>query len=298
MNVVVFGAGSLGSLVGGLLARSNDVTLVGRGPHVSTVTESGLRVSGEFDFTAKPKARTEVPASADLAVVTVKAYDTAEAAAALADCDLDSCLSLQNGMGNEATLAERLDCPVLAGTCTYGARLVDPGHVACTGLGEAALGPREGGTSGVADDAGAAFDAAGIDTVVADDMPRRLWEKLAVNAGINATTALARVENGALRDGPGTEVAATAAREVARVARAQEVDLSDDGAVESVKSVASDTAENRSSMLQDVESGSRTEIDAINGYVVDAAEAADEPAPVNETLAGLVRAWEAERGLR
>ena len=298
MNVVVFGAGSLGSLLGGLLAQSHDVTLVGRDPHVSAVAESGLRVSGEFDFTAKPTATTAVPESADLAVVTVKAYDTAEAAAALADCDLDTCLSLQNGMGNEATLAERLDWPVLAGTCTYGARLVEPGHVACTGLGEVALGPRDGGSSTVTDEVGAAFDAAGVDTTVADNMPRRLWEKLAVNAGINATTALARAENGALVDGPGGDIAATAAREVARVARARDINLTDEQAVELVESVASDTARNRSSMLQDVESGARTEVDAINGYVVDAAEAADEPVPVNETLAGLVRAWEAERSLR
>ncbi len=298
MNVVVFGAGSLGSLIGGLLARKHDVTLVGREPHVSAVAADGLRVSGELEFTVEPAATTAVPERADLAVVTVKAHDTAEAAASLADCDLDACLSLGNGMGNEATLAERLDCPVLAGTCTYGARLVEPGHVACTGVGEIALGPRRGGRSDAAAAAGAALDAAGVETVVADDMPRRLWGKLAVNTGINATTALARVENGALVDGPSREVAAAAARETARVARANGVDLPDDRAVELVESVAADTAANRSSMLEDVESGSRTEVDAINGYVVDAAAAVDEPVPVNETLAGLLRAWERERGFR
>ncbi|MCU4800558.1 ketopantoate reductase family protein [Halobacteria archaeon HArc-gm2] len=296
MNVVVFGAGSLGSLVGGLLAREHDVTLVGRDPHVSAVREGGLRVSGEFEFTTSPSATTSVPDAADLAVVTVKAYDTPEAAAALADCDIDSCLSLQNGMGNEATLADELDCPVLAGTCTYGARLAEPGHVECTGVGEVALGPREGGSSTVADEVGAAFDAARIETTVADDMHRRLWEKLAINAGINATTALARVENGALIDGPGGDVAAASAREVARVAREQDIDLSDEPVVSLVASVAADTAANRSSMLQDVDSGSRTEVDAINGYVVDAA--AGEAVPVNRTLTALVRAWERERGLR
>ena len=317
MNVVVFGAGSLGSLVGGLLARGqsgadqregpaqkragnevtreHDVALVGRDPHVSAVTENGLRVSGAFDFTVEPSATTAVPDAADLAVVTVKAYDTADAAVALADCDLDSCLSLQNGMGNEATLAEHLDCPVLAGTCTYGARLVEAGHVECTGVGDVVLGPRAGGVSAVADDVGQAFDTAGIETTVADDMPRRLWEKLAVNAGINAVTALARVSNGALVEGPGGEVAAAAAREVARVARRQDVFLPDERAVSLVESVASDTAANHSSMLQDVESGSRTEVDSINGYVVDTAES---PVPVDETLLALLRAWEAERGFR
>jgi 2-dehydropantoate 2-reductase len=293
MDVVVFGAGSLGSLVGGLLARTHDVTLVGREPHVGTVARSGLRIEGEIDEQVRPAAVTEPPASADLAVVTVTAGDTPAAAAALTDCDLDACLSLQNGMGNEATLAERLDCPVLAGTCTYGARLTEPGVVACTGIGEVVLGSREGGTSELAERVGRAFADADIETTVADDMSTHLWEKLAVNAAINAATALARIPNGALVDGPAESVAARAARETAAVAREHGVDLSDDHAAESAIEVATDTAANRSSMLQDVEDGRETEIDAINGYVVD--RAGDVDVPVNETLAALVRAWEAER---
>ncbi|QGA81208.1 ketopantoate reductase family protein [Halomicrobium sp. LC1Hm] len=290
MDVFVFGAGSLGSLIGGLLARSHDVTLVGREPHVRTVERSGLTVEGAIEAHVGPAAGTTPPAAAALAVVTVTAGDTDAAAAALSDTALDACLSLQNGMGNEATLAQRLDCPVLAGTCTYGARLTEPGVVACTGVGEVVLGPREGGHSAPADRAGAAFTDAGVETTVADDMPRRLWEKLAVNAGINATTALARVPNGALVDGPARRVAERAARETAAVAREHGVDLSDERAAEAMAQVATDTAANHSSMLQDVADGRQTEIDAINGYVVE--QSADVAVPVNETLTALVRAWE------
>jgi 2-dehydropantoate 2-reductase len=289
MDIVVFGSGSLGSLVGGLLARAHDVTLVGRQPHVSRVAESGLDISGCIETTVRPTAATTAPAAADLALVTVKAGDTGTAAAALAERDLDVALSLQNGMGNEATLADRLDCPVLAGTCTYGARLDGSGEVACTGVGEVVLGPREGGQSAPADRVGTAFGAAGIETTVATDMPRRLWEKLAVNAGINATTALARVENGALVDGPAGETAREAAREVARVARDEGIDLTDTEASEAVETVAAATADNTSSMHQDVLAGRPTEIDAINGYVV---EVAQRPVPVNETLTALIRTWE------
>ncbi|MFB6309274.1 MAG: ketopantoate reductase family protein [Haloarculaceae archaeon] len=301
MDVLVFGAGSLGSLVGGLLARAHDVTLVGREPHVSAVRESGLRVTGEYEFTVEPAARTDAPASADLALVTVKAFDTDDAASALADADLRVACSLQNGLGNEERLADFLECPVLAGTSTYGARLTEPGVVACTGVGEIAVGPPEGseqataGAAALADEVGAAFEAADLDVTVADDMSRRRWEKLAVNAGINAPTALARIENGALTDGPGSSVARAAARETARVAREQGVDIPDDRAVDLVETVATETAANHSSMLQDIERERRTEIDAINGAVVDRAT---EPVPVNETLARLVRAWERGRGLR
>jgi len=289
MHIVVVGAGSLGSLLGALLARDHDVTLVGRDPHMDAVTSDRLDVTGVERFHVEPSARTDIPARADLAVVAVKSYDTAAVAEQLADCDLDACLSVQNGMGNEERLAAALSCPVLAGTCTYGARLTEPGTVEFTGRGEVVLGARAGGESAVADRVGAALRSAGVETTVATDMPTRLWEKLAVNAAVNATTALSRVENGALADGPAAEVADDAARETARVAREQDVDLSDERAVSLTEQVVRDTAANRSSMLGDVERGSRTEIDAINGYVVDAAEG---PVPVNATLARLVRTWE------
>ncbi|MDS0259931.1 2-dehydropantoate 2-reductase [Haloarcula sp. S1CR25-12] len=292
MDIAVVGAGSLGSLLGGLLAREHDVTLVGRDPHVSAVDRDGLTVTGVEQFDVSPAARTDPPAEADLAVVAVKSYDTAAVAAQLADCDLGACLSVQNGMGNESRLAEALSCPVLAGTCTYGARLAEPGTVAFTGRGDVVLGAREGGPSETADRVGAAFTAAGVETTVATDMPRRLWEKLAVNTAVNAATALARVENGALVDGPGRSLAADAARETARVAREQGVDLPDERAVERTRQVVRDTAANRSSMLGDVEAGRETEIDAINGYVV---RVAAEPVPVNTTLSRLVRTWETEQ---
>lgn len=295
MDLCVFGAGSLGSLVGGLLARAHDVTLVGREPHVSTIEAEGLAITGELSARVEPSARTEPPADADLAIVTVKSFDTDAAVEALAGCDLEGALSLQNGMGNEKRLAAGLDCPVLAGTCTYGARLSGPGSVECTGIGEIVLGPRQGGHSALADRVGAAFERAGLVAGVSPEMPRRLWEKLAVNAGINATTALARVPNGALLEGPASSVAAAAARETARVARAQGVEIADSTAVERTRTVADATAANTSSMQQDVLSESRTEIDAINGYVVDHASG---PVPVNETLTALVRAWESESGVR
>jgi 2-dehydropantoate 2-reductase len=198
-------------------------------------------------------------------------------------------------MGNEERLADHLRCPILAGTATYGALLESPGRVRCTGVGTIALGPREGGTSVESERVGRAFTESGIETTVASDMPRRLWKKLAINAGINATTALARVENGALVDGPAAETAREAARETARVARQQGADLSDAQAADAVESVARTTAENTSSMHQDVLAERRTEVDAINGYVVDTAQTA---VPVNETLVALLRAWENARDLR
>ncbi|WP_339105489.1 ketopantoate reductase family protein [Haloterrigena salinisoli] len=301
MEIVVFGAGSLGSLVGGALARdpTHDVTLVGRDPHVGAVRESGLELSGHIEATVTPSATTDGRGlAADLAIVAVKAFDTASAAETLATGDYEAVLSLQNGMGNEETLAARLEAPVLAGTASYGAILHAPGRVECTGIGELVLGARNGGRSDRADRIGSAFAAAGLETTVADDMPRRLWEKLAVNAGINPVTALARTDNAAVLEAEGSDLARGAARETARVARACDVGLSNREALAALEAVASDTAANTSSMHQDVRAERRTEIDAINGYVVDRASEQGLEVPTNRVLTSLVRTWERERELR
>jgi 2-dehydropantoate 2-reductase len=303
MDIVVFGAGSLGSLLGGVLAREHDVTLVGRDPHVAAVSEDGLRVEGEFDAETTPDATTDgTGLAADVALVTVKAFDTPEAAAALATGAFDAVCSLQNGMGNEETLADALDCEVLAGTATCGAILEAPGVIECTGTGRIVVGAADGGTSAMADRLAGAFASVGFDAAAVVDMPRRLWTKLAVNAGINAVTALARVDNGALLDAEGNDLARAAARETARVARARDVHLPNREALERVEAVAEGTAANTSSMRQDVEAGRRTEVDAINGYVVDAACTArrelDFDVPTNRVLTDLLRAWERGQGVR
>lgn len=296
MEIVVFGAGSLGSLIGGLLAREHAVTLVGRDPHVSTVCDRGLRVTGEYDVHVNPAATTDATGlGAALAVVTVKSFDTLEAADALATGEFGSACSLQNGMGNEEFLESALDSPVLAGTATYGAVLREPGRVECTGTGTVALGVLGGGRSDHAERAGRAFERAGLDCTVADDMPRRLWEKLAVNAAINPMTALTGVKNGAILNESPWPIAREAARETAAVAREAGVDLTDEAAVDALRRVVRATAANTSSMARDLERGRRTEIDAINGYVVDRAAGT---VPVNATLTGLIKTRERVRGLR
>ncbi|ELZ95216.1 2-dehydropantoate 2-reductase [Haloferax mucosum ATCC BAA-1512] len=298
MRILVFGAGSLGTLVGGLLASVHDVTLVARDPHAARVSADGLDVCGAVDTQVSPAATTaETGHDADLAVVTVKSFDTAAAAEALADCDVGAVLSLQNGL-TEEILDSRLDATVLAGTATYGARLVAPGRVECTGVGRVVVGALGGGTSTLAERIGKAFRDADIDTLVAADMPRRRWEKLAVNAGINAVTALSRVENGHLAAGEASDVAHRAARETARVARLENVRLPNRVARDAIDRVIDRTAKNRSSMLQDVSAGSRTEVDAINGAVVDVAAEHDFDVPTNRTLAALLRAWERGQDIR
>lgn len=317
LDVLVFGAGALGSLLGGMLARAHDVTLVGREPHVTRVREDGLRISGEISARVTPDAVTDATGSeSDFALVTVKTRDVDSAADALATGDHEVVCPLSNGLP-EARLRESLGDRVLGGTATYGAQLVEPGHVRATGIGAIHVGEVDDSTATdaardtqTADDArdtrtaeepapseraervAAAFREAGIDCTASGRMARLRWEKLAVNAGINPVTALLRADNAAVTEGSARAVARRAARETARVAQSVGVDLTPARAVERLDAVARGTAANRSSMAGDVAAGHRTEIDAITGTVIERAERAGVAVPTNRTLYELVRGWE------
>jgi 2-dehydropantoate 2-reductase len=296
MRIVVFGAGSLGTLLGGLLARKHQVTLVGRDPHIAAIQENGLWIAGEIEYHTTPEAATNgASLEATLACVTTKSYDTAEAARTLSTGEFESALSLQNGLGNEERLAAELDCPVLAGTISYGALLQKPGHIECTGLGEVVVGDLNGGESRHANVVGEAFTTAGIETTVVSDMAEQLWEKCATNAAINPLTALVGIENGAVLDDPAWPIASEAARETARTARENGIELTDETALAALRRVAQATEKNTSSMARDVEKGQRTEIDAINGFVV---RQANQSVPTNALLVGLIKTWERSNGLR
>ncbi|MGB9963443.1 ketopantoate reductase family protein [Halobacterium hubeiense] len=297
MRVVVLGAGSLGSLLAGALERTDaDVTLLGReSDHVRRVRADGLRLTrpdGSEDAVPVDVATDEgVTEDADLLVVCVKSYDTADAMAGVAPhLDGADVLTLQNGLGNAETVADYVPRErVLAGTTTHGAVLEAPGHVRHAGRGDTTVGRYFAANDARVDAVADCLTRAGIETTVADDPEAAVWTKVLVNAGINAATALARVPNGALVDSEsGERVLRRAVAEGAAVARAEGVPVPDD-AVERTREVAERTASNRSSMRQDVERGRPTEVEALNGALVRRGESHGVETPVNETLADLVR---------
>ncbi|GGN19034.1 ketopantoate reductase family protein [Halarchaeum nitratireducens] len=303
MHVGVLGAGSMGSLFAGLLAADGAATtlLAHEGPHVDAIRERGLRiecVDGSSDAVGVEVVTDPAAApSLDAALVFVKSHATADAAdewrGALADAHV---ATLQNGLGNAETLAGRFES-VLAGTTSHGAVVADPGVVRHAGVGDTRLGRWDGPTDDAPARLAATLSVAGIDTAVVTDPRTALWHKVLVNVGINASTALARVENGALAEhASGSRLLRRAVAEAARVARAEGVDVGDP--IAEAVTVAERTASNVSSMRQDVEAGRETEIEALHGAVVARAAEHDLPAPVNRTLADLVRLAQAasERG--
>ncbi|MHC1595370.1 MAG: ketopantoate reductase family protein [Candidatus Syntropharchaeales archaeon] len=297
MKVVVMGAGALGSLFGGILASSGEeVVLVGRERHVDAINKNGLKLSGLTDAVLDLKASVHLEA-ADLILFTVKSYDTQEAASKLIINDDTIILSLQNGLGNEERIQEVVgDHHVIGGITSHGALFIEPGHIKHTGIGNTVIGELDGAITERVLNIAKILSEAGIKTDVTDVIKQKIWEKLVVNVGINALTAITGVNNGKLLEIPALrELMHAASREAVEVGRKVGIDLDHD-LIEEVEDVARKTAANRSSMLQDVSRGKRTEIDAINGAVVKIGAEVGIETPVNRILTLLVKGIE-ERGI-
>lgn len=299
MRIAVLGAGALGSIFAGTLAAETSVELVGHeNPHLSAVIDEGLTVvrpdgsreTHDISATADHGAVDD----ADLLILAVKSYDT-ESAMADVEPYLDAVdvLTLQNGLGNVETIREFVpENDVLAGTTTNGAFIEEPGVVRHTGWGQTRIGRVWARNDAVVDHIAAVFRAVGFETTVEREVRRSIWKKVLVNVGINPTTALSRVQNGALvADEPGRRLLESAVREAESVANAEGYEFREDP-VETARTVASETAANRSSMLQDIEQGSRTEIGSLNGAIVDIGEDHGIQVPVNRTLTDCIRLLE------
>ncbi|MFQ6012320.1 MAG: ketopantoate reductase family protein [Thermoplasmata archaeon] len=295
MRFLVFGAGAMGSLVGGLLSQVHTTVLVGRRAHVVAIRERGLRIAGKTNLVATPEAvETLAPgADPDVVIVAVKAHDTKAAAEALNPLTETALfLSLQNGLGNEETLAAS-GARVLGGVTNQGVTFVGPGEVYHAGAGDTYIGPFAGTVPEEADRVAEAFNESGLPCHRTEDIRRELWLKAIVNACINPLTALLRVPNGyVLQTAAAEEVVHEVIQEGVDAAARYAIRLSAEAVFERVASVVQSTAENRSSMLQDLERKRRTEIDAINGAIARLGREGGRPAPTNALLARLIRAAE------
>jgi len=308
--ILIAGAGALGSVVGGLLARAgHPVTLLGRAPHLEAIAQGGLVLDGLFG-THRVRGLTCVTESRaltrrfDAVLLTVKAFDTAAMAAEVAPhLAPDGVLvSLQNGLGNleaatRAVGAER----VLGGRVIFGSEIVRPGHARVTVFADPVLigapDARDARLDAAAVRWAAALDAAGVPTAPTDRIVATLWEKVLYSAALNPLGALRGLTYGELAADPdGRAVMDCVIGEAFAVARAEGVALGwqDDAAYREVfyGRLVPATASHRSSMLQDLERGRRTEIDAINGAVAARGAAHGVGAPANQALTQLVRARE------
>lgn len=284
MRIQIMGAGALGSLIGALIQLSGfEVIFVARGLQLEALKKS-LKISGLMNAELKVKAEA-LPQNADITFFLVKAYDTEDAAKILSECDAGIVCSLQNGIGNAEILAKYFD-EVVMGVTSYAANLVEYGHVMFAGRGYTYIGNWVGNG---AEEVASVFKKSGIHVEVVKDIERRIWLKAAINAVINPITALCRVRNGKIIENFDLNVLAKKlAMECENVLKKMGYEFK---VYDEVKKVAEMTAMNRSSMLQDVMKGKKTEIDYINGVFVKKATELGLESTANEIVWRLIRAY-------
>jgi 2-dehydropantoate 2-reductase len=268
------------------------VAILGMGAigHVVARALDGRALVLKVDRTSAPLREGE--AAVDAAVVTTKTPGTAWAAEIaskiLAPDGVG--LTIQNGLGNYEMLVERIGPERAAvGVIYVGAQLLN-GELRATGPGKVELGrPTGRGPRTRLDELAGLLRGGGMDVTVVDDAWPAVWRKVVTNAAVNPLTALIRRTNAdLLSDAAASRVADCLAREVARVATASGVRIGEDEAVKQWRSMAALTGANRSSMLQDVEAGRPTEVDAISGAVARAGERRGVAAPLNQAMTVLV----------
>lgn len=230
----------------------------------------------------------------------MKAYDTNEALKAIKPiiAEPSYCLTLQNGVGNIETIAEFTDEDrVIGGVTSEGATLIEAGRIRHCGRGETVLGLVDGKIPVFMRELREIFNKAGLQTRISRDIKGLLWSKLAINAGINALTAVTRLSNGKLLEFEGTrKILREAVAEAVKIAKRKRIKLIYDDPLAKAEAVCEATAPNVSSMLQDVLRKKRTEIDFINGVIVRQAQELGIAAPVNAVLLGLIKTIETSYG--
>lgn len=308
MRIAVVGVGAMGCLLGAHLSQVSGVgvTLIGHWPdQIDRIRRHGLWMTrpdgSRSHHTPAITSDALTVAPVDVALVAVKSLQTAAAGQLLADLLRvgDLALTLQNGLNNRATLQKALGVERVAlGVTSEGATMLDVGEVRHAGQGRTHIGRDPAlGTSqqNRLNDLVWLLNRAGFDTTLVDNTDELVWGKLAVNAAINPLTALLRVPNGfLLQHTELIDIMRRTAAEVATVAERQGIPLPYADAGDQALMVASATAANHSSMLQDVLRGAPTEIEAICGAVGRAGRQFAVLTPLNDRLCRLVRRLENE----
>jgi 2-dehydropantoate 2-reductase len=295
-HVVVIGPGAIGLCLAVRLARQGRrVTLIDHRPdRAARLSARPIRLRGPAgdDVEAAIPVRLVPDVPPNLVILATKAHAARAAAGAAATwIGAAPVLLVQNGLGVAAEVAQALpQATVITAVLYQGANLTGEGevhHVAnfLVHVGYEGRPPDE-----AAEAVAATLAAAGLPARVAQDMTPVVWGKLLVNAAINPVAALAGVTNGAVADRPSLRAMAQAiAEEGEAAARAAGVALPYASAAEAAWDTARRTADNRCSMLQDLEAGKPTEIEYLNGAIVRVAEAHAVAVPANRAVASLVR---------
>jgi 2-dehydropantoate 2-reductase len=285
-QVIILGAGALGSVYGAALSSKNDVVLIGRPKHIDAIHKQGLILDGDFRGTYHVKAHTnlkEIP-HGTLLIVSTKAFDLMESLSEIQHLlHKDTVILLvQNGLGiiETATNAIRGNCKIVRSLTPMAAELYSRGKIRVWKA-ETIL-----GSDPVSQQIAQTFQASGLPVRVSQNFQCEIWKKLVLNCVINPLTAVLKVRNDEIGHPSLGPIREAIIDECIAVANAEGIEL-ESNLIGVVDQTISGFA-NRSSMLQDLIRGRCTEIDFINGKIVELGKLHGLSTPINECLVHLI----------
>ncbi|MDH7499271.1 MAG: 2-dehydropantoate 2-reductase [candidate division NC10 bacterium] len=301
MRIAMLGAGAMGGVFGSLLVKAGfDVVFLDIWrEHIEKMQKEGLRVrdaSGEQLIPVKAFSSPEGLGPVDLVFVMVKAYDTETALQQwrVLFSEKTLVLTMQNGLGNVERIARHLPIDrIIPGVTSRGAYVIGPGAVNNSGHAETVLGVVHPSQKKDSERLAQMFTQAGVEVKYDEDLQSLVWGKLIMNLAINPVGALTGMRNiEAVSYPPTLRIQEMAMREGMAVGKAKGIQFRYSDPVKKLKEIVSGAPQNRCSMLQDIDRRKRTEIDYINGAVVELGRELNIPTPVNEALTCLVKGKE------
>jgi len=303
MKVLILGAGAMGCLYGAAFHRAGcavafvDVNQA----HIDAINAKGLELetrAGVEHLPIPARLPGEVSEPVDLVVVFTKTFHTDSALAGIkaAIGPQTWLLSLQNGLGNDKRLADHAaEDRIMVGSSAMPSDLVGPGKVRSHGEGGSKLYPAFGGDPAFAGEVCELLTRGGLPATLEPDIHGAIWSKAIFNATMNPLCALTRRTPGFLGAHEESRALIRAlVEEGVAVATASGIAIPAQPIHDLTQVSVTDHANHEASMLQDVKAGRRTEVDAINGAIVEAGRAAGVDAPIMETLWRLVKLEEAK----
>jgi 2-dehydropantoate 2-reductase len=294
MRIAIVGAGGVGGLVAGLLARAGtEVALLARGAGLEAIRKDGLAVDSSLGtFTVRPAVVSDDPAAlgqADAVLVAVKAWQVAELAPRLAPLlgPDGFAVPLQNGVEAADRLAAALGPERVAGGLSFLLAWTEaPGRVKHVGgAPRITLGELRGGGSPRLDRLAAALIEAGVVAERAEDISAALWRKFLFIDPLGTVGAVTRAPIGVIRSVPESRaLLAGAMREVAAVAKGRGVDVGSDAVEAALRQVDTMPPEATASMHRDLAAGRPSELEDQTGAVVRLGRAAGVATPIHDAL--------------
>lgn len=294
MRVAVVGAGGVGGLIGGLLARAGtQVVFVARGEHLAAMRTSGLRVdSPRASFTISPVQASDDPATfgtVDAVLVAVKGWQVRDVAPRLQPLlgDGTFVVPLENGVEAASDLARVLgEDRVAGGLCHMLSWVEAPGRIRHVGqILRVTIGERRGGTGARLEALAAALRAAEVDVVLSDDVEAATWEKFLFIEPFGAVGAVTRAAIGVTRGLTETrQLLVAAMNEIAALAKARGVRLAPEAVARSLELLDKLPADGTASMQRDIVAGRPSELFDQTGAVVRLGKDAALPVPIHACL--------------